>query len=89
MCVLPVDVQVEAGTVTADFNSPNAVVCAEGRVIIAASGWVGNTGSAYPVAAILDDGDPVDTVHFECSGAGTSHGSTLRYYLTTVRVATL
>lgn len=91
MCDLLVDVSVESGTFTTDFSDKIEVECAAGRVILAATARMGNDGSnSVAASAILADGALSNICFIDPTGlSGTGHGTTVRYCLTTGRVATL
>lgn len=93
MCVILADVEVETGSVSADPDDFVPVTCTSGRVIVAASAFIGSGTSSgvdkWPVACLLADGALTDTANIETAGAGVGHGSTLFYTLTTARVVDL
>jgi hypothetical protein len=92
MAEVLVDVAVEAGDFTTSFNDATQVQAGAGRVIIAASAWIGLAGSnAVPVAVNLTSGDPVNTCLIDPTGWSFrySSGSTINYRLTTARVVDL
>lgn len=91
MCDLLVDHQVEAGTQALSSDSPVTLTCSEGRVIIAATAWVGNTTTGKPVGVSLADGDLSNecVVYPTSNAVGGVSPQTLHYSLTTARQATL
>lgn len=91
-CKLLVDTQIEVGSITANPDDWVTVSCAAGRVILAASAYIGGSGSGvgkWPVAVVLASGALTSSVNIETAGAGTGHGTTIYYYLTTARVVDL
>jgi len=90
MCDLPVDVQVETNSTVVNNDDPLPLTCTSGRVIIAATAYVGNTSTAKPLAVALADGALVDecTVYPVSSIVGSTP-ATVHYSLTTCRVGSL
>ncbi len=91
MCDLVVDIAVETGSFTTDFSDKTSVSAASGRVILAASARMGNDGSnSVPASVILSAGSPSNSCFIDPTGLGGSgHGTSVKYCLTTGRVATL
>lgn len=90
MCALLLDSEIETGTQSFTNDDPIVLTCAEGRVIIAATAWVGNASTATPIAVSLSDGTPTNTCTvYPSSNVVGSLTKTVRYSLTTVRVATI
>jgi hypothetical protein len=85
-CELLVDVAIETGTVSGNNNQDAVpVTCDTGRVILAATAHLGSSGTTTtPVPVALADGALTDTANVLPNTSGT-----IRYYLTTGRVATL
>lgn len=83
MCNLLLDVEIERDVITLDTDDATPVACASGRVIIAASAYVGAIGSSTTAVSVrLADGAPTDTV--ELSAWSTAAQAT--YCLTTARI---
>lgn len=83
MCNLLLDVEIERDVITLDTDDVTPVTCTSGRVIIAATAYVGAIGSSTTAVPVrLADGAPVDTV--ELSAWSTAAQAT--YMLTTARV---
>lgn len=83
MCNLLLDVEIERDTITLDTDDVTPVTCASGRVIIAASAYVGAIGSSTTAVPVrLADGAPTDGA--ELSAWPTAVQCT--YMLTTARV---
>lgn len=90
MCELLVDVQIEADTVTASNDDALQLVCASGRVIIAATAWLGNTSTAKPIGVSLADGALTDAcMAYPASSVAGSYPQSVHYSLTTARAVTL
>jgi hypothetical protein len=90
MCTLLADVQIESGTEAFTNDDPFPITCESGRVIIAATAWVGSTSTAKPIGVSLADGDPSDTCTvYPTSNMVSGLTATIHYSLTTARIVTL
>jgi hypothetical protein len=89
MCDLLVDFEIEKDTFVTNFGNSTEVECAEGRVIVAATAFIGTADSnARAVAVQLTEGALASTCRIDPTGE-SGGGTTVTYYLTTARVATL